>query len=557
MYEKIQNICKFLRKEDQNSDIYIDKESKTKYETYKNWLIKNGAIFDKNIDFPFTYGPFHKIGCKSISDINENEALILIPRSLIIYSEDLHYIDKYIKDIIDELSENDMPIIYLTLYLYLEKDNPNSFFKPYIDILFLDKNNNNKLIYDKFDEKNLNELNDEITLNSFEKMINNIEEIYNLIKQCDKFLTLSKNDFANCYFQVISQKIDLNDNTNNAFLVPLIDLFLQDSSYKLRYEIYDSENMIFKYTSILNDNKDSIKNMQTTKSKFLPHNKPTYNKLLPFIVDYNEDNSDDSGYEKEKNKIKINNNDYFSLALSKNEKILKNNIICDNKCQLCNKKLLKKNGFCLLYNRNDYISIKFKINRGELLTDKYLENIFGDKYQTENDDPIYNILKIKIEFNNISTDLLKYFRFMYFHNTQKKAKKYFNYHFNLEIETNIINSSIDFLKNKLKMMEINYSFDDDFKKLENELYNKKESNYFKSNILIYRISQKIILKNQIDLLSYILKIMTKHKKNILGYNNIFDYIEKEKYVNDYDKEEYTRMKILRFIAYMSKNIDLK
>ena len=51
--------------------------------------------------------------------------------------------------------------------------------------------------------------------------------------------------------------------------------------------------------------------------------------------------------------------------------------------------------------------------------------------------------------------------------------------------------------------------------------------------------------------------MTKHKKNILGYNNIFDYIEKEKYVNDYDKEEYTRMKILRFIAYMSKNIDLK
>ena len=559
MYEKIQKICDYLRKENHNSDIYIDKESKIIYEIYKNWLIKNGAVFDKNIDFPITYGPFHRIGCKSIADINENEALILIPRSLLIISEDLHYLDKYIKNIIDEFSEDEIPIIYLTLNLYLEKEDPNSFYKPYIDILFLNENNNYKLIYDKFDEKHLNELNDEICIKSFEKMINNLDEVYNLIQQCDKFLKLSKKDFLNCYFQVISKKINLNDNTKNTILVPLIDLFLQDNSIKLRYEIYDSENMVFKYTSILNDYKDSTINIHITKSNYLPYNKPTYNRLLPFILDNNEEkegNSDDDG-ETEKEKIKINNNDFFSLALSKKEKILKNNIICDNKCQLCNKKMLKNRGCCLLYNRNDYITFKFKINRGELLTDKYLENIFGDKYQTQNNDPLYNSLKIKIEFNDISIDLLKYYRFMHFYDIKKNAKEYFKYHFNLELESNIINSSINFLKNKLKIMEINYSFDADFKELENELYNKKEPDYFRTNLLIFRISQKIIFKNQIDLLEYILKIMTKYKNYISGYNNIFDYIDKEKYINEYDKEEYSKMKILRFIAYMSKYIDLK
>ena len=105
------------------------------------------------------------------------------------------------------------------------------------------------------------------------------------------------------------------------------------------------------------------------------------------------------------------------------------------------------------------------------------------------------------------------------------------------------------------MMEINYSFDADLKDLENEIY-KKDANYMRTNILIYRVSQKIILKNQIDLLSFILNIMIKYRKEITGYNSIFNFIDKEKYVNEYDKEEYTRMKILRFIAYMSKYIDL-
>lgn len=555
MFERIQKICNYLKKENDNTDIYINKEIKEKYNIYKKWLIENGAVFDKNIDFPFTYGPFHKIGCKSISDIDENEAIILMPKNLIIKSEDLQYFEQYIKDVIDDLYEDDLPAIYLTIYLYLEKQKQNSFYKPYIDILFLQDNNNDNSIYDKWDEKKITELNDEITIKSFEKILNKTEEIYNLIKQCDKFTNFTRNEFLNCYFQVMSKKLDLNDYNNNSVLIPILDLFYKDDSIKLRYEIYDSENMIFKYTTFLNDINNSKKNIQITKSKYLPINKPTYNKFIPLLVDYDDVEEDSEGKEKVKKIVKINNNDYFSLVLSKNEKISYSNIVCSNINDLCNKKIFKNKGFCLLYNRNDYLTVKFNINRGELLIDKYLEIIFGGKYQTKNDDPIYNTLKIKIEFNNISFDLLKYYRFMHFYEVKKNVKEYFKYRFNKDSEINIINKAIDFLKNRFKMMEINYSFDADLKDLENEIY-KKDANYMRTNILIYRVSQKIILKNQIDLLSFILNIMIKYRKEITGYNSIFNFIDKEKYVNEYDKEEYTRMKILRFIAYMSKYIDL-
>ena len=556
MYERIQKICEYLKKENTNSEQYINKEIFEKFKIYKNWLIGNGAIFDKNIDFPITYGPFHKIGCKSISNINENEAILLIPKSLIINSEDLHFLDKYLENILDDFSDEEIPTIYLTLYLLLEKQNPQSFFKPFIDIIFLHEKNDNFKIYNKWNEKNLDELNDEIAINSFENMLNNTDDIFNLIRQCDKFSKMNKNEFLDCYYQIISKKIDLNDKNNNSIVVPLIDLFVLDSSIKLRYEIYDSENMIFKYNSLFNVQNNDKVNLQMTKSNFLPFNKPSYNKLLPFIVNYNKDEEDEDDDDENKELFKLNNNDFFSMAVSKKEIILKDSIICCNQNYPNNKKMLKTKGFCLLYNRNDYINIKFKFNRGELLTDKYLENIFGDLYQTRNDDPIYNTLKIKIEFNNISSNLLKYYRFMYFYDIKKNAKEYFKYHFDLKLELSIISLSIDFLKNKLKMMEANYALETDIKNLENELYEKKEPDYFVTNLLMFRISEKIILKNQIELLSYILKIMTKYKNDISGYNNIFDYIDKEKNENKYDKEEYTRMKILRFIAYMSKTIDL-
>jgi hypothetical protein len=291
-----------------------------------------------------------------------------------------------------------------------------------------------------------------------------------------------------------------------------------------------------------------------TKSKYLPFNKPSYNKLIPIKVEYN-DVEEEEEEEENKKELNINKNDYFSVAISKNNKILKNNIICNNN-ELCNKKLLKNKGFCLLYNKNDYLEININFERGYILIDKYLENIFEDNYETKNDSPIYNYIKIKIYFNFICTELLKYFRFMYFYKSKNNAKEYFKYSFNLDIEINIFNLSIKFLEDKLKQMTKKFPFEKDLEDLEKQINNNnKEKDYLKTNLIIFRLSQAIIIKNQINLLNYILRIMKKY--NVNGYNNIYDYLNKEKIINDYDSEENTKLKILRFIAYMSQHVDLK
>ena len=547
MYERIKKICNHLRKESENQIYNFNEEIKSKYSQFKNWLLQNGAIFEQYLELPVIYSPFLKIGCKTKEDINENESFLMIPENLMIKSEDLKYFDKYIDNIKEEISEKDLNLLYLILYLYLERKNEKSFYKPFIDVIYIEE----YVIYNQIDNKYIEELNDELAIKSIEKRLNKTNEIYELIIKCDKFSEIKKKEFIELYFKIKSRIFELN---GNFALIPLLDLFCNDNSLNLKYEIYDSENMVFKYTSLINNNSNLKLNLYMTKSKYLPFNKPSYNKLIPIKVEYN-DVEEEEEEEENKKELNINKNDYFSVAISKNNKILKNNIICNNN-ELCNKKLLKNKGFCLLYNKNDYLEININFERGYILIDKYLENIFEDNYETKNDSPIYNYIKIKIYFNFICTELLKYFRFMYFYKSKNNAKEYFKYSFNLDIEINIFNLSIKFLEDKLKQMTKKFPFEKDLEDLEKQINNNnKEKDYLKTNLIIFRLSQAIIIKNQINLLNYILRIMKKY--NVNGYNNIYDYLNKEKIINDYDSEENTKLKILRFIAYMSQHVDLK
>ena len=104
-----------------------------------------------------------------------------------------------------------------------------------------------------------------------------------------------------------------------------------------------------------------------------------------------------------------------------------NDSLCTNNT-LCNKKLLKYKGYCLIYNKNDYLTIKINFKWGDILIDRYIKEIpylinielkkyfkniynicyidliqsinkFLKNYELENDDPIYNDIKIKIYFN--------------------------------------------------------------------------------------------------------------------------------------------------------------
>lgn len=533
MIEKIKSLSDYFNKENENPSSCINSDLFKKYSIYKNWLIENGAIFSKNIDFPYTYGPFNLIGCKSVSDINEKESILLVPKKLMIISRELSYLDEYIEDIEGELYEDcDMATLYLTLHLCFEINNKKSFFRPYFDLILFNHN-----FLDDFTEENLKLFDDDdkIIL-SIKEMMNELDELYDTIKEGKYFKNISKKEFLFCYSQVVSRQFFIDKNCTA--LIPLADL-LNHNNLLVHYELYDSENYIFKYTDYFTVSSDKNKDIVPTSIKQYPNNNIIKNEIKPFIFEKKEDDEEEN-----EEKIEINENDYFSISTSKGQKILKGKQVFNNYYNGGNKYLLKNYGFCLIDNIYDHTLINFNFEKGkDIYLNKYLEIVFGKNYKTDKD-PFFNILKIKIYFNEANFFLVKYYRFFYFYESVKDIKQYVNYKFDINLEISFISLAIERLKLKFngeKIEEIN--------ELENELFNNKEKklNGFKINVLIYRITQKRNILNQIDLMEFILKIMKKYKNEIKSYKEMLNYIDEFVNITKYDTDENSKIKIIKFI----------
>ena len=488
--------------------------------------------FTKILDFPYTFGPFNLIGCKSLSDINENESILLIPKKLMIISKELLYLNEYIEDIEDDLYEDtDMSTLYLTLHLCLELDNKNSFFRPYFDLILFNHN-----YLDDFTEENLNffEEDDNIII-SIKQTLDELDELYNVIKEGKYFKTITKKNFFFCYSQVVSRQFYIDKNCTA--LIPLADL-LNHNNLMVHYELYDSENYVFKYTDSFTVSSDINKDIIPTYIKEYPKNDiDSIKEIKPFNIN-NINNSTES-----EDNVNINDNDYFSISTSKGERIDKGKQVFNNYYNGGNKYLLKNYGFCLIDNKYDYTLINFNIEKGkDIYLDKYLEIVFGKKYKT-NSDPFYNILKIKIFFNEANFFLVKYFRFFYFYESVKDIKQYVNYKFDIDLEINFIQLSIERLKLKYNCDKIT-----ELDELENELFNNKEKiNCFKVNALIYRITQKRNILHQIDLLEFILRIIIKYKKEIKCYKDLLLYQKDFVNISRYDTDENSKIKLIKFI----------
>ena len=532
MIDRIKSLSDFFNKENENPSSNINPTLFQKYSLFKKWLISNGAIFTKNLDFPFTYGPFNLIGCKSLSDINENESILLIPKKLMIISKELLYLNEYIEDIEDDLYEDtDMSTLYLTLHLCLELDNKNSFFRPYFDLILFNHN-----YLDDFTEENLNcfEEDDNIIM-SIKQTLDELDELYNVIKEGKYFKTITKKNFFFCYSQVVSRQFYIDKNCTA--LIPLADL-LNHNNLMVHYELYDSENYVFKYTDSFTVSSDINKDIIPTYIKEYPKNDiDSIKEIKPFNIN-NINNSTES-----EDNVNINDNDYFSISTSKGERIDKGKQVFNNYYNGGNKYLLKNYGFCLIDNKYDYTLINFNIEKGkDIYLDKYLEIVFGKKYKT-NSDPFYNTLKIKIFFNEANFFLVKYFRFFYFYESVKDIKQYVNYKFDIDLEISFIQLSIERLKLKYNCDKIT-----ELDELENELFNNKEKiNCFKVNALIYRITQKRNILHQIDLLEFILRIIIKYKKEIKCYKDLLLYQKDFVNISKYDTDENSKIKLIKFI----------
>jgi hypothetical protein len=95
-----------------------------------------------------------------------------------IITRELNSIDELIKDIKEELDiKYDIPTIYLTLYLYLENKKENSFFRPYLNLIFSNYN-----FLNDFTEENLKYFNnDENMINSIKNAIEDLSELRDLL----------------------------------------------------------------------------------------------------------------------------------------------------------------------------------------------------------------------------------------------------------------------------------------------------------------------------------------------------------------------------------------
>ena len=543
MYERIKKISSIFNKEDENPNEYISKETQEKYKIFKKWLIENGAIFQKNIDFPYTYGPFHIVGCKCVSDIKDDEGILLVPKNLMIMGKDLTYINKLIQDVKDDLSDKeDFSTLFLTLNLYLEKNKKDSFFKPYIDLIFT-----NRDYFATWNDKTYTELHNIYTAQSIKNLLDSIDIIYNILIKCKAFEKMTREEYSFCYFQVISRQFYL-DKKNSA-LIPLADL-LNHSSVTIHYEIYDSENMVFKYSDHFTVDEDIKIDIKPTYLKEIPIIKPTYNKLKPIIPtkERYDPNVEEESEDEDDTIVNLNINDYFCISTSLKQKMNKGSQAFNNYCDINNKSLLKYYGFALINNIFDYTDVIFQFDKSDVVIKTYLPHLFKKRFKTDLDEK-YNLLKIRCEYRNVCADLIKYYQFMYYYDVNK-IDDFFLYKFNYQLELASFQLAIHGLEMKLKMMEKKGTFLQELDELENEI-KKKDPGQIKVNILLYRIGQKLNVLNQIELFKSILNMFVNHK-DITKYEDLFQYLNELKDISEYDNEEDAKLKIISFIDIMSK-----
>ncbi|CAG9788151.1 unnamed protein product [Diatraea saccharalis] len=100
-------------------------------EKYLKWLRENGAQFDgvKIAEFEG-----YELGLKTTKDFKEGSLILTVPANVMMSERNAQEseLSEFIK--VDPLLQN-MPNITLALFLLLEKNNQESFWKPYIDIL--------------------------------------------------------------------------------------------------------------------------------------------------------------------------------------------------------------------------------------------------------------------------------------------------------------------------------------------------------------------------------------------------------------------------------------
>jgi len=223
---------------------------------YKEWLLKNGAVFDNLLEFPSTFGKFGIVGVKAKKNIKNNEAMLFIPKKLIIDSnlvcKQICLIDE--KDI--KFKDESPELLVLAVFLLEEYLKGNdSFWKPYIDIIEIS-------LPLSWEPQLLNEFDDDYYIESILSYKTELKNFFNELINPIKYKSKLKNGKINKYIEENYTKITFElflkfysfvssrnfyATREQSLLVPLADN-LNHHNVDISYEVYDSVNYVLKNT---------------------------------------------------------------------------------------------------------------------------------------------------------------------------------------------------------------------------------------------------------------------------------------------------------------------
>ena len=536
-YEKIKTIVEHLANISNTENLEKTNQIRNdiKYINFKEWLAKNGAIFEDNFEYPTSFGILNYVGIKSKKSINCNEALFFIPKSLIIDSNQLRNTSEFkgLFEIADLKGFEKLNVLLISLFLLKEYikliNNEFSFWKSYLDLIDCES-----LIF--WENDLLQELDEPNMIEAIKEHRNDLHNYYNklIIHNVLNSNEISFTKFATFYSFVLSRNFYVNDN--QLLLVPFADA-LNHNHVSVKYEIFDSLNYICKHTLYFDDS-IKAKNLKRTNN-YLFYEQVRETEIVPCS------DPDQLNEESNENYIDLLPHDYFTISTN-NQVFKQGEQVFNFYGEHCNVYLLKWYGFCYLNNIYDYVTISLNLPKYEDADfDKYLQLLF-EKYLSESiiNDEVFNTLSFNVNSRKINLNLIKYVRFFLYYENDS-IEEFLNYQFNIYVEIEVIKRCIELFKISFENKSKNHKLDDDIQRLKNiyEEYNSiKELDLIKnirlSNILIFRISQKMNILRQIEMCEMILNI----------YSKALDYV----YTNFGNNSNLANEEVLRALNNMDK-----
>ena len=515
------------------NNIEIPEDISQKYINFKKWLDENGTIYPK-LNFPVKFNNI--FGCEATEDIKENSCIFYIPYKLLIDSSNIKYdfLPQSLKD------NNTIKLVLFLLEEYNKKE--KSFYKPYIDLILINDFKNYTPFWSRDD---LLELNDDMVEENINYYMNEIIDYYDDIVEKSK-IKIDFMLFKLFYVFVFSRQFNIGDD--KMLLIPLADLLNHSPYADIKYEFLDSKNMIMKYTSDFNDNNNlskdiisnNLKNYTDFSDFFKYYNR---NKIIDNNVNNNEIKIINVNYDEDEEKnYELTNDDYF--VISTNSQIFKKGSQIFNNYGICsNEYLLVNLGFCLIDNPGDKTKVVLNIIKPENYLKKFLEKYYLDDFLNKDSYIKDKIIKIRlyVKRNKISKKILNIIRYEIYKEPKKFEKK-------LEIEC--LNKYINFINSKIEMNNIS-----PFKLINNikEMIYKtgiKDENKF--NITVFKLTQKLNLLYQKEVINNMINILNHDEKNEIINNETFlKYVEKYESIKSiYLKKEDIKNII---IYYLNKN----